>query len=217
MSESGPADADSTGARNSGVGGVPDADAQIGGELTGLRRTPARASKAILRITVPPVRTSRLTPQQKADVLVEEYLVAAAEDARNVPPPLPPPARGLLKAVVSSGLVVACVGVWLVAVYSPAGTRRGFPTCADQRGAVLRLRIFEQAKAVDRYLDRFEVLPPNLKATGDSLVGVTYIPKKDDEYELVSHDRDVLVSYSSTKPLDEFVGDAVSVLSRPCR
>jgi hypothetical protein len=225
MNASGPSDADSAAdsaadsprARNSGVDRVPDAEDLRGGDLSGLRRTPARGSKAILRITVPPVRVSRLTPQQKADVLVEEYLVAAAEDAKNVPPPLPPPARGLLKAVLAAGLVVGCVGVWLVAVYSPRATRTGLPTCPDQRNAVMRLRLVEQAQAIETYLDKFDRLPPNLAATGDSLVGVTYIPKKGDDYELVVHDRDLLVSYSSRKPLDEFVGDAVSVLSRKCK
>jgi hypothetical protein len=155
--------------------------------------------------------------QAKANALVEEFLVAVAEDAKHAPPPLPPPAHGLLKVVMAAGLLAGCAGVWLIAVYAPAKAGRQPVACVDQRLAVLRLRLVQQAKSVNAYIERNGRLPPNLLATGDSLVGVTFLPRHGDQYELAARDRDLLASYQSSKPSDEFLGDAVSVLSRPCR
>lgn len=159
----------------------------------------------------------RPTPQLVANELVLEFEEARLEDEKNAPKPLPPPARGLTRFLVASALVLAMIAVWVTAwvQLQPRQGRAGL-SCREQRLAELRLRIAAQARLVDRYARLHGDLPMSLGATGDPLLGIGYIPREDGEYELLARDGTVLLTYRSQMPLEEFVGDAVSVLSQKC-
>jgi hypothetical protein len=89
--------------------------------------------------------------------------------------------------------------------------------CRDQRLAELRLRIAAQARLVDKFARTHGDLPATLAIAGDPLLGIGYVKRKDDEYELVARDGQTILTYRSTERIEEFVGDAVSVVSQPCR
>jgi hypothetical protein len=152
-----------------------------------------------------------------ANELVLEFEEARIEDEKNAPKPLPPPARGLTKFVVAAVLVMAAVAIWITAwVQLQPDRQRSSLSCREQRLAELRLRIAAQARLVDAYARRHGDLPMTLGATGDPLLGIGYVPRPDGEYELVARDGNIILTYRSQVPLEEFVGDAVTVLSQKC-
>lgn len=159
----------------------------------------------------------RSTPQVVANELVLAYEEARLEDEKNAPKPLPPPAKGLTRFVIATVMLVAAVAIWITAWFNLQPQRqRSSMSCREQRLAELRLRIAAQARGVEQYARLHGDLPTALGATGDPLLGVGYVPRPDGEYELVARDGNILLTYRSTMPLNDFVGDAVTVLSQKC-
>jgi hypothetical protein len=169
------------------------------------------------RPTQPSRASRRSTPQIVANELVLEFEEAKIEDEKNAPKPLPPPARGLTQFVIAVVLVMAAVATWITAWFNLQPDRqRSSMTCREQRLAELRLRIAAQARGVEQYARLHGDLPGTLGATGDPLQGVGYVPRPDGEYELVARDGNVILTYRSTMRMEDFVGDAVTVLSQKC-
>lgn len=173
------------------------------------RPTPPR------NIAVTPRRTT--SSQQVVDGLVAEFEVLRAEDERNAPKPLPPASRNLAKLAIAAVLVVLCAVTWVIAwdrlqppIVDPL-------RCREQRLAELRLRLAAQARLVDKFARTHGDLPATLAVAGDPLLGIGYVKRPDDEYELVARDGSTILTYRSSERIEEFVGDAVSVVSQPCR
>ena len=173
------------------------------------RPTPRRS------ITVMPRRES--SAQQVVDDLVGEFEVLRAEDEKNAPKPLPPASKGLTKLAIAAVLVLLCIIVWIVAWAQMRPPAVNPMRCREQRLAELRLRIAAQARLIDKFARTHGDLPATLAVAGDPILGLGYVKRPDDEYELVARDGSTILTYRSTERIEEFVGDAVSVVSQPCK
>lgn len=173
------------------------------------RPTPRRS------IAVMPGRQS--SAQQVVNELVTEFEVLRAEDEKNAPKPLPPAAKGLTKLAIATVLVILCAIVWLVAWSQMRPPTVDPNRCREQRLAELRLRIAAQSRLIDKFARSHGELPATLAVAGDPLLGIGYVKRPDDEYELVARDGSTILTYRSTERIESFVGDAVSVVSQPCK
>lgn len=180
-----------------------------------MAEVPRRRSTPRRSIAVTTRRTT--SSQQVVDELVTEFEVLRAEDERNAPKPLPPAAKGLTKLAIATVLVFLCAVVWIVAWAQLRPPRVDPNRCREQRLAELRLRIAAQARLVDKFARVHGDLPATLALAGDPLLGIGYVKRPDDEYELVARDGTTILTYRSTERIETFVGDAVSVVSQPCR
>ena len=122
----------------------------------------------------------------------------------------PKPARTRMHPAIPP--VLAFVSIWLW-VFPPAVLRPDVPTIppANQE-AGLRMEMWDQRVHILRYRSEHGRLPGSLDEVGEGSTAVEYTRLTDDVFRLSGTAGDVPVSYTSTEPVEDLLGDAVSIV-----
>lgn len=143
-----------------------------------------------------------------ADVLHEQKEKAESEKERAARQK-----RGTSPVTWVAFVVLSAVSAYLWIV-SPAWLHpeppEPIPMLLEDAG--LRMEIFNVALKVEVYRDRVGRLPNSLEEAGDPFSSVEYRQLGSNVYRLSLAGPNVSIEYSSTEPLELFLGDAVQVI-----
>ena len=90
------------------------------------------------------------------------------------------------------------------------------PTVAEEE-ASLRRTMFLQNSAIQHYRIENGRIPDGLEQAGPTFDGMEYIQLTRREYRLRGRSERVILSYSSTEPIEEFVGDDLDLIENVIR
>ena len=116
--------------------------------------------------------------------------------------------RGNVSLAVS---VFMAAWVWIFPPDTIRIERPPEPTVAEEE-ASLRRAIFLQNSAIQQYRIKNGHIPEELEEAGPAFDGMEYIQLTRREYRLRGRSERVTLSYSSTEPIEDFVGDDLDLI-----
>ncbi len=121
--------------------------------------------------------------------------------------------RGNVALAVSAFMAV---WVWIFPPDAIRIERPSGPTVAEEE-ASLRRAMFLQNSAIQQYRIENGRIPDGLEQAGPAFDGMEYIQLTRREYRLRGRSERLMLSYSSTEPIEEFVGDDLDLLENVIR